>query len=88
MIFMQPHDPGSAIPSEEELQAELIAALREPEEDYPWNPLDPEVESYFDALESQFDFVDALEDAFPQQAEKFFNHLQQQWSRVETFPCS
>ncbi len=82
------YHPNSSAFSDSDLQEELLEALLESEEAYPWNPLDPEVDAYFDELESQFDLVDSSDEAFNQQADDFFSTLHQHWTRFDPQPPS
>ncbi|MEM8777760.1 MAG: hypothetical protein AAGF26_02575 [Cyanobacteria bacterium P01_G01_bin.49] len=69
--------------SEETLSSltdELLDALLEVEETYPWDPSDPEAENYFNNLETEFPLIDALDEAeIAEQADTFFSHLHQSW---------
>ncbi len=42
---------------------DLLQALFEEEETYPWNPMQPESETYFTELEAEFELLDCLTDA-------------------------
>ena len=63
-------------------QAELLEALLQPEEDfYPWNPAEPEAESYFTDLERGFLLSDWQgEDEIADASQDFFNQLHQCWT--------
>jgi hypothetical protein len=63
-------------------QAELLEALLQPEEDfYPWNPAEPEAESYFTELERGFLLSDWQgEDEIADASQDFFNQLHQCWT--------
>lgn len=68
-----------------QVELELLTALLEPEDaSYPWNPLDPESEAYFNQLEQQFATEDLLDEEFTSRSQTFYHHLDHLWEQVET----
>ncbi|MEA5536266.1 hypothetical protein [Crocosphaera sp. XPORK-15E] len=66
------------------LTEELLDALLEVEETYPWDPSSPEAEAYFSNLEAEFPLIDAFDEAeITAQADTFFSHLHQSWESVD-----
>ncbi|MEA5509986.1 hypothetical protein VB715_09440 [Crocosphaera sp. UHCC 0190] len=66
------------------LTEELLDALLEVEETYPWDPTTPEAEAYFSHLEGEFPLIDAFDEAeITAQADTFFSHLHQAWESVD-----
>ncbi|MGK7932332.1 MAG: hypothetical protein AB4041_12990 [Microcystaceae cyanobacterium] len=70
----------------ENVREELLEVLLDLEEgeNYPWNPLDPQTDEYFEAIEHQFSLLDGIDEEINHQAHAFFDKLNQQWSQAES----
>ncbi len=69
-VTVQWNQPDNADPVEVEVAEIPDSAIA-----YPWNPADPESESFFNSLEQKFS-IDALSDAeIGDRADAFFSHL-------------
>jgi hypothetical protein len=68
------------------IRDELLEVLLDLDEsdNYPWNPLDPQADAYFEAIENQFSLLDEADEEVDRQVDAFFNTLHQQWSKVES----
>ncbi|MGH2412608.1 MAG: hypothetical protein ACRDEA_02705 [Microcystaceae cyanobacterium] len=65
----------------QQISAEFLDALLQRELSYPWNPADPEVETYFAESEQDFFLLHLPEsEDFASQAETLFSYLQQCWN--------
>jgi len=64
-----------------QIQAELLEALLQPEEDfYPWNPAEPETEAYFSEIEQGFLIENwQAEREMASASQAFFQQLHQCW---------
>ncbi|MGB7439613.1 MAG: hypothetical protein WA919_00970 [Coleofasciculaceae cyanobacterium] len=64
-----------------QVQGELLEALLNPEDYYPWNPADPETETYFVELESNFDLeLEQNEQEISEATQSLFGQLQRCWT--------
>ncbi|MGK7944115.1 MAG: hypothetical protein AB4058_06570 [Microcystaceae cyanobacterium] len=85
-MTIQPTQNHSNEFSQENVREELLEALLnlDEAENYPWNPLDPQVDDYFTEIEQQFSLLDDMDEAIDHQANSFFRTLDQQWAKVES----
>jgi hypothetical protein len=60
-------------------ETELTISLLSPEQNYPWNPADPETESYYLHQEELFNLNDWSEDDLQQSTASFFAQLHSYW---------
>lgn len=74
---------NSSVP--QKLSEELLEMILQTEDlIYPWNPTEPEAESYWtDADETLSLFDDLPENELSNQAEEFFSHLHQRWQSID-----
>lgn len=85
-MTLQPTQPNKNELIRENLQEDLLKALLDLDQDenYPWNPLDPETDDYFAAIENEFALIEEVDDTLEQKATTFFSQLDQQWSNLES----
>lgn len=78
--------PESFGPEERRAYTELAllqALLQTDERAYPWNPGDPEVDTFFACLEQNPDLEGCSQEEIETQSQAFFAQLDQLWSEVE-----
>jgi hypothetical protein len=64
---------------------EFLEVLLNEETCYPWNPADPETETYFEQLEQNFSLIDSCDaEELESQSERFFTCLHQCWENSAT----
>jgi len=79
----KPIGSDSSSYSQAQAELELVQALLQANEAaYPWNPADPNAESYFTQMEQAFDLTAWSEDEVAPRSQKFFSFLNQLWTPV------
>jgi hypothetical protein len=64
---------------------DFLEVLLQEETCYPWNPADPETETYFEQIEQNFSLIDAFDsEEITAQADRFYSCLEQCWESATT----
>jgi hypothetical protein len=77
----QPPDFQLFLDSQTQAEMELLAVVVETDTAYPWNPAGLESESYWNALEQEFDLSDVLSDSnIAEKSQVLFAQLDRVWT--------